>query len=368
MPIGNGDIGLNVWVEPEGDVLFYIGKTDAWGENVHDSRGLMKLGAVRISLDPRPLGPGKPFHQVLRLHECEILITAGAGDQATQLRVWVDANHPVIRIEASGPNASTMTVALESWRLKARGDFSADTVVPGLDKRVVWYHHDGPRSEKQVMGRTFGAAIVGTGMVAKDAMSLRSAAPAQSHMASIYPLTTAAGTSDDWQAQLGELIAGIEALPLERTRREHAAWWDGFWHRSWIFIHGDPLAEEVTRGYLLQRFITACGGRGADPIKFNGSIFNVDDPNRKNGKATEAVDADYRDWGGQYWFQEHAGDVLAAAWWPATSTSCAPALPACMPAMILGERRLVQAAGGMAAGGGGARQQQAAAGEAVLPP
>src|SRR5580693_5183646 len=31
MPLGNGDIGLNVWVEPEGDVLFYISKTDAWG-------------------------------------------------------------------------------------------------------------------------------------------------------------------------------------------------------------------------------------------------------------------------------------------------------------------------------------------------
>src|SRR5271167_2505057 len=28
MPIGNGDIGLNVWVEEGGDVLFYIGKTD----------------------------------------------------------------------------------------------------------------------------------------------------------------------------------------------------------------------------------------------------------------------------------------------------------------------------------------------------
>ena len=30
MPIGNGDIGLNVWVEKNGDLSFYIGKTDAW--------------------------------------------------------------------------------------------------------------------------------------------------------------------------------------------------------------------------------------------------------------------------------------------------------------------------------------------------
>ncbi|MBO9610576.1 MAG: hypothetical protein J7639_31775 [Paenibacillaceae bacterium] len=34
MPVGNGDIGLNVWVEEDGDLLFYIGKTDAWNENI----------------------------------------------------------------------------------------------------------------------------------------------------------------------------------------------------------------------------------------------------------------------------------------------------------------------------------------------
>ena len=33
MPLGNGDIGVNAWVEPSGDLLFYVGKTDAWSEN-----------------------------------------------------------------------------------------------------------------------------------------------------------------------------------------------------------------------------------------------------------------------------------------------------------------------------------------------
>ena len=32
MPLGNGDIGLNVWVEDDGDLLLYIGKGDAWSE------------------------------------------------------------------------------------------------------------------------------------------------------------------------------------------------------------------------------------------------------------------------------------------------------------------------------------------------
>ena len=32
MPLGNGDIGLNVWTDSNGDLLFYIGKTDAWDD------------------------------------------------------------------------------------------------------------------------------------------------------------------------------------------------------------------------------------------------------------------------------------------------------------------------------------------------
>ena len=29
MPIGNGDVGINTWVEPTGDLVYYLSKTDA---------------------------------------------------------------------------------------------------------------------------------------------------------------------------------------------------------------------------------------------------------------------------------------------------------------------------------------------------
>ena len=64
MPLGNGDIGLNVWVEQDGDLLFYISKTDAWS----DSCRLLKLGRVRVKLSPNPFMKGLPFVQTLRLH------------------------------------------------------------------------------------------------------------------------------------------------------------------------------------------------------------------------------------------------------------------------------------------------------------
>jgi hypothetical protein len=57
----------------------------------------------------------------------------------------------------------------------------------------------------------------------------------------------------------------------------------------------------VTQGYILQRYMNACGGRGNAPIKFNGSIFTVDTYGR-NGDYKN-LNADFRLWGGCYWWQ-----------------------------------------------------------------
>ncbi len=32
---------------------------------------------------------------------------------------------------------------------------------------------------------------------------------------------------------------------------------------------------KVSQSYAMQRYMTACAGRGAQPIKFNGSLFTV---------------------------------------------------------------------------------------------
>ncbi|HPA16197.1 MAG TPA: DUF5703 domain-containing protein [Verrucomicrobiae bacterium] len=63
---------------------------------------------------------------------------------------------------------------------------------------------------------------------------------------------------------------------------------------------GEEAAVAVTRGYILQRWMNACAGRGALPIKFNGSLFTV-----PTGDAPETWrnDPDYRRWGSGYWWQ-----------------------------------------------------------------
>jgi len=307
MPVGNGDIGLNVWVEPGGDLNFYIGKTDSWGPDVKGAKGLMKVGGVRVSLNPSPLAAGSAFLQVLKLHEGEIWIKEGTGAGAVQLRVWVDANNPVIRVETQSRQAVAVKVTLNDWRLHTG---EGDTVISGKNN-ISWYHRNTATVEKNVAGLTFGAVIKGKGLISKDDTTLQSGA-ATSHLITVYPLT-AQTSVNNWRAQLNKNIAAIDKLPLEQTRKAHQQWWDSFWHRSWIFFSGDETATRVNQGYVLQRFVTACAGRGAYPIKFNGSIFVVDNPELKEGgsKKTISVNADHRTWGGQYWFQN-----TRAMYWP----------------------------------------------------
>ncbi len=330
MPIGNGDIGLNVWIEEHGDLLFYIGKSDAWSENAQ----LLKLGRVRVSLEPNPFAGVGTFRQELRLREGEITVAAGEGRGRTIVRVWVDANRPVVWVEVESGVPVELRVRYETWRTERRrmegGELFAaygvtgdpnpvyvepDTILPASKGRITWYHHNAyscypanltlqglgglvGRFSDPIAGRTFGGCIEGPGLRAADAVTLISERPSLKQYAAVTILTAEAASVAEWKARLDRPAGAARALTPEKCRPAHRAWWNAFWDRSWIRVSGAPDAMTVTRGYALQNWIAACAGRGAQPIKFNGSLFTVDAV-LKDAR----YNADYRSWGGPYWFQ-----------------------------------------------------------------
>ncbi len=301
MPLGNGDLGLNVWVEKNGDLVFYVSKTDAWSDNVGRGKGLIKLGRIRVRLTP-VLAVGTQFSQTLRLRDGMITITAGD----TKLRVWVDANRPVIHVESESSQPEAMQVAFETLRPAPEQDLQADTLLEGQTNRIVWYYRNQNKTVPELTNLSFGAVISGDGLVSAGSAVLKSAMPAKRQVISICALAAHTATPENWLEQLSQVAGQTTTVDLATAWREHTHWWREFWNRSWVFVSGDDTAAKVTQGYALQRFVSACAGRGGAPIKFNGSIFTVDyhkQENNKGGVTNYVMSADARAWGGQYWFQ-----------------------------------------------------------------
>jgi len=306
MPIGNGDIGLNVWVEEGGDLWFYISKTDSWSENGR----LLKLGKVRVQLTPNPFEKARYFQQSLKLHDGEIEIQAGNESAPVTLRVWVDAHQPVIRVEAKGAKAFEMKAILEVWRreerrLKGNETNSArgltakkpdaypiivypDRVLPVKGNSVTWYHrnekscypvtlnnqHLGALLQKYpdpLLGRTFGARMKGTNLRAMDTETLQSIRPGKQYCLSIYPLTARTESAGDWLTRLKEQVDDIDATPLEKARQGHRQWWDSFWRRSWIHVSNSLIGQKITTNALPLRIGADSGGGN----RFQGHIHRV---------------------------------------------------------------------------------------------
>jgi hypothetical protein len=66
----------------------------------------------------------------------------------------------------------------------------------------------------------------------------------------------------------------------------------------------------------MQRYLTACAGRGAQPIKFNGSLFTVGHDLPDGVASSEANhDPDFRAWGASFWNQN-----TRLVYWPLIAT------------------------------------------------
>ena len=342
MPIGNGDIGLNMWVEENGDICFYIGKTDSWGDNGR----LLKVGKVRVTCEPAIIFPDSEFKQELDLYTSTIRIGSNGkikGENADfSLRLWVDANHPVVHLDHESSIPVKLTANIELWRTEPDAlpeigvsDLLEDRSKPGnLHEPVIvepdhfiqttkdhigWFHHNHKSAGFEltnnlqglseftitdpILHRTFGALITGSEAKRLNETVLQTESSKKGRL-NVYVLTTHPSQPAEWQSAIENMADEIEAVPFEERQMAHEKWWTEFWNRSWIHAtpsdHSQTVKENdafiVSRAYALQRFIDASAGRGYYPIKFNGSIFTVP------AEGTPG-DADYRRWGPGYWWQ-----------------------------------------------------------------
>ncbi len=273
MPIGNGTVGLNVWVEEGGDLLLLLSRTDAWSE----CDRLLKLGRVRLSMSPNPFAAGSPFSQELILREGRIRITAGPPGSAADFSVYVLPDAPEVRIDASFDQPTSLTAAFETWRTERR--FLSDTaelisswtmrdapaevrrdvwesadVVRTVGDAIVWHHrnehsvvpftlrHQGLEAiadqfPDALLHRTFGGRMFGRGLSPTGTGTLSTPAPLTDVSLRIVTHSAQTQTLDRWDTQL-ERLAGSGPDPAS-ARARTAEWWGRFWERSFIFVEGD---------------------------------------------------------------------------------------------------------------------------------
>lgn len=338
MPLGNGDIGINLWVEENGDLLFYLSKTDAWSENAR----LLKLGKIRLSLSPNPFKSGLPFLQELVLKDGVVHIEAGKREALVSMDIWIDAIHPVLEIDVKSDVPISAKVTTEPWRTERRhlSDkneihsaygihggrdvfVEKDSILENINDDIIWLHRN-KRSiwkdnlklqglgkyaelhEDPLLHRNFGGLIRSKELVKEGTQRLKTAQALNQFTISVYALTTKSKTVTEWTGLINQLAKDVELLSRRERFNDHKNWWQSFWDRSYIHIATKDIEEKekvfnMSRGYALQRYMNACSGRGNSPIKFNGSIFTVDTKNLEDRFG--GFDADYRQWGGPYWWQ-----------------------------------------------------------------
>ena len=113
MPIGAGNIGLNVWVEKD-ELLIYFGSPDSWSYRGAGFNTQMqtKLGRLRLKFSPGVWA--KEFRQELELATNSIVLSGKTTDgHAIKLRVWIDAMQPVVHLEGQSESPIEAAVAVE---------------------------------------------------------------------------------------------------------------------------------------------------------------------------------------------------------------------------------------------------------------
>jgi hypothetical protein len=325
-------------MEKNGDLLFYISKADAFDSG----HCLPKLGRVRIRTEPAL--QTDHFIQALRLADASVEIESGDA----RFRIWVDANHPVIRVEGRMKTARKASIYLETLRpLISVGEplpltGTAGILFDGSGDRLAWCYRNlssvwADNASKQnssevlarvadpIIRRTSGCILQAPGFIRASPVSLESAGKTRTVGCTVTVSSSQPESAQEWLASVPAPVTDWKA---------HRAWWKTFWERSYIdvttcgsgsidfnqarytnaprdsiiyeglkSIGADLNATQISQRYALERFCQMAAGRGEVPPPFNGSIFTMDMPAGTHvfidkGTRKSEVNADNRDWNG----------------------------------------------------------------------
>lgn len=356
MPIGAGDMACNVWVEQStGDLLFYIQRSGSFteiGEHI-------KLGRIRITLDPNPLLNCESFSQQLVLKDGYIAIRAsgkGNADFEVRIKLWVDQFTHSVNVTLDADQTVSFKAAYESWRTKDKslvedsaikeagkirtsrfGSFAyvhspleiiklKDEGFRFDDDSVLFYHRNPEDTMSPNFGikqqgleayqdqltnvikyRTMGGRLFAVNSVrdstgegkyaATDFKSLILTSKSAAEKHHLFVATHVAQRVDvhDWAVELDASCG--KALKTKGNFNKNARWWNDFWNRSWIVINPNNQDEQSPIWQV---------GRNYNLMRYQlGGNAYGEFPTKFNGgnltfDDNPGYDPDWRRWGGDF--------------------------------------------------------------------
>lgn len=351
MPLGGGDIGLNVWVE-NGDLLCYISRSGSFDEQ----NTLLKTGRIRIHFPKNHLKGN--FKQILNLSEGNIRISGDSLGLKTAILFWVDVFKPVIHLEIDHSKAIEMEVSFENWRFQDRllkgkennqnswkwapqGEVKTFKDEVSFDEKGVLFYHlnknntvfdatvaqQGLDAVKDslfnpISERIFGGFLTGTDLVPNgiskskyasttfESYQLKSKKAAK-HQEIVIALYT--NQHKSWE-ELKKTVVSLSVTASKSAKKDlqnTKNWWAQFWDRSFINIAKtkNTVDWQVGRNYQLFRYMLGCNAYGNFPTKFNGGLFSFDPVYTDS---TLNFSPDFRNWGGG----THTAQNQRLVYWP----------------------------------------------------
>jgi hypothetical protein len=298
MPLGNGELGINLWVEENGDLLFYIGRNDTFSEVSQ----LCKAGRIRVALSPNPFLAGVPFRQALKLRDGVCEITAGASGKEVSLKVFVDSASPVVHVLGKSGQPILVTAKVESWRKEPQvvPDESAWTLAKGPNKiiqsadifpkagrnSVSWYHRNESSLafeetirvqslepirntlKDPLLHRTFGGWVTGAGFESTDDLTLATPRPVKDFHLRVASPSEQTPTAEAWLKSAESIAKSAEDGQAALTRT--AASWRKFWDRSWVICETGAGFDVPVNSNPVRIGVDSAGGN-----RFSGAIGSI---------------------------------------------------------------------------------------------
>ncbi len=288
MPIGNGDIGANVWADKDGCVRVLISKTDSLSEIAN----ILKIGLVKLHFS-KPIFVDEEPEAYLDFNDGTITVR----NRVASVQVAAFRGKKLVAAKFTTTEDVEMTAESVIWRVGPTSNEHPESPDVRVDD-TTWYHYNEwsdfehtkfNRNYREIYdyikNRCFAASFEtvktengSTVYVAVDCEIVKD--PASMVKTVKYAAKVAAAENK-----------------FDQYLLENEAYWKDYFGKTYIKLSGTDDAEAVCRLYTLQKYMSGCVNRGVFPIKFNGSIFCM---STKDGEPTNY---DYRNWGGHYWIQ-----------------------------------------------------------------